>query len=157
MNWLRANFYKATTYALLAIAAYTALAYLTERTATAVANTGKARAETDLATANGKLAKAEFIATTVIEFNQGFQKLTQTLRGELFACQRGARKMRDENEDAVSRWMAEAKDADATLKKFYREQDQIRLQPANPTMAPIFAPADSVQIQGVVVGVMRKY
>jgi repressor LexA len=47
--------------------------------------------------------------------------------------------------------------SDATLKKFYREQDQIRLQPANPTMAPIFAPADSVQIQGVVVGVMRKY
>jgi repressor LexA len=47
--------------------------------------------------------------------------------------------------------------ADATLKKFYREHDTIRLQPANPTMQPILVPADTVQIQGVVVGVMRKY
>ena len=47
--------------------------------------------------------------------------------------------------------------SDATLKKFYREHDQVRLQPANPTMQPIMAPAESVQIQGVVVGVMRKY
>jgi repressor LexA len=47
--------------------------------------------------------------------------------------------------------------SDATLKTFYREHDTVRLQPANPTMQPIFVPADSVQIQGVVVGVMRKY
>ena len=47
--------------------------------------------------------------------------------------------------------------ADATLKKFYREHDNIRLQPANPTMQPIVVPAATVQIQGVVVGVMRKY
>ena len=47
--------------------------------------------------------------------------------------------------------------ADVTLKKLYREQGQIRLQPANPTMAPIIAPADRVQVQGVVVGVMRRY
>ncbi len=46
---------------------------------------------------------------------------------------------------------------DATLKKFYKENGRIRLQPANPTMQPIFADADNVQIQGVVVGVMRKY
>ena len=46
---------------------------------------------------------------------------------------------------------------DATLKKLYREHDTIRLQPANPTMQPIVVPADTVQIQGVVVGVMRKY
>jgi repressor LexA len=47
--------------------------------------------------------------------------------------------------------------SDATLKTFYREHDTVRLQPANPTMQPIFVPADNVQIQGVVVGVMRKY
>lgn len=47
--------------------------------------------------------------------------------------------------------------SDVTLKKLYRENGRIRLQPANPTMQPIFADADQVQVQGVVVGVMRKY
>ena len=46
---------------------------------------------------------------------------------------------------------------DVTLKKLYRENGQIRLQPANPAMQPIMLDADSVQVQGVVVGVMRKY
>ena len=46
---------------------------------------------------------------------------------------------------------------DATLKKFYKENGRIRLQPANPAMPPIFVDLDGVQIQGVVVGVMRKY
>jgi repressor LexA len=46
---------------------------------------------------------------------------------------------------------------DATLKKFYKENGRVRLQPANPTMQPIMVDPDSVQIQGVVVGVMRKY
>jgi repressor LexA len=46
---------------------------------------------------------------------------------------------------------------DATLKKFYKENGRIRLQPANPTMQPILVDPDNVQIQGVVVGVMRKY
>ncbi|HTL00715.1 MAG TPA: transcriptional repressor LexA [Vicinamibacterales bacterium] len=47
--------------------------------------------------------------------------------------------------------------SDVTLKKLYRENGRIRLQPANPTMQPIYAEADQVQVQGVVVGVMRKY
>ena len=46
---------------------------------------------------------------------------------------------------------------DVTLKKFYREAGRIRLQPANPTMQPIMVDPDQVQVQGVVVGVMRKY
>jgi repressor LexA len=46
---------------------------------------------------------------------------------------------------------------DVTLKKLYRENGQIRLQPANPAIQPIIVPADQVQIQGVVIGVMRKY
>lgn len=46
---------------------------------------------------------------------------------------------------------------EVTLKKFYRENGKIRLQPANPAMQPIVVDANQVQVQGVVVGVMRKY
>jgi len=46
----------------------------------------------------------------------------------------------------------------ATVKKLYREREgRIRLQPANPTMEPIFVDAGDVRVQGVVVGVIRKY
>jgi repressor LexA len=47
--------------------------------------------------------------------------------------------------------------SDVTLKKFYRENGLVRLQPANPSMQPIVVNADAVQVQGVVIGVMRKY
>ena len=48
--------------------------------------------------------------------------------------------------------------SDVTLKKFYRDPGgRIRLQPANATMQPIFVDPEQVQVQGVVVGVMRKY
>ncbi len=46
---------------------------------------------------------------------------------------------------------------EVTLKRFYREGDRIRLQPANPTLDPIYLEPDRVRIQGVVTGVMRKY
>lgn len=46
---------------------------------------------------------------------------------------------------------------DATLKRFYRDGDKIRLQPSNSNMKPIIVPAASVQIQGRVIGVLRKY
>jgi repressor LexA len=46
---------------------------------------------------------------------------------------------------------------DVTLKKFYRENGRVRLEPANPVMQPIVVASDQVQIQGVVVGVLRKY
>ncbi|HKJ01603.1 MAG TPA: transcriptional repressor LexA [Longimicrobiales bacterium] len=46
----------------------------------------------------------------------------------------------------------------ATVKKLYREAGgRIRLQPANPTMDPIIVDARDVRIQGIVVGVIRKY
>jgi len=45
----------------------------------------------------------------------------------------------------------------ATLKRFYREGKYIRLQPANPEFSPIFVEEDRLRIQGVVVGLMRKY
>ena len=46
---------------------------------------------------------------------------------------------------------------EATLKKLYREEGRVRLQPANPTLFPIFVEEDRLRIQGVVVGLMRKY
>lgn len=45
----------------------------------------------------------------------------------------------------------------ATLKKLYREGPEVRLQPANPTLEPIYVPAERLRIQGVVVGLMRRY
>lgn len=45
-------------------------------------------------------------------------------------------------------------DGEATLKKLYREKGRIRLQPANPEFAPIYA--DRVDVQGVVIGVLRR-
>jgi repressor LexA len=47
--------------------------------------------------------------------------------------------------------------SDATLKRFYREGDNIRLQPSNVKMKPIIVPAAVVEIQGKVIGVLRKY
>jgi len=46
---------------------------------------------------------------------------------------------------------------DATLKRFYREGNMIRLQPSNAEMAPIYAAAENVVIQGKVLGMLRKY
>lgn len=44
---------------------------------------------------------------------------------------------------------------EATLKRFYREKDRIRLEPANSRMKPIYS--NDVEILGVVVGVVRQY
>jgi repressor LexA len=46
---------------------------------------------------------------------------------------------------------------EATLKRLYREGQNIRLQPSNVAMKPIIVPARSVQVQGRVIGVLRKY
>lgn len=46
-------------------------------------------------------------------------------------------------------------EGDVTLKGYFREKNRIRLQPANETMEPIFS--DNVKVQGVVVGVLRRY
>lgn len=46
-------------------------------------------------------------------------------------------------------------DGEATLKRFYREKNRIRLQPANSSMEPIYA--TDVEIRGVVIGVVRRY
>ena len=49
------------------------------------------------------------------------------------------------------------KGEEVTLKKFYRENGYIRLQPANPAMKPIRVKEEDLRIQGIVIGVLRKY
>ena len=46
---------------------------------------------------------------------------------------------------------------EATLKRFFKEGPKIRLQPSNQAMEPIIVDAARVQLQGVVVGVYRRY
>lgn len=46
----------------------------------------------------------------------------------------------------------------ATVKKFYKEPDFIRLEPANPQFKPIFIKTpERIQIQGIVRGLIRNY
>ncbi len=56
------------------------------------------------------------------------------------------------NGDMVAVWLS---DDTTTLKYFYHEGDHVRLQPANPTMEPIFVNPGDVQVQGKVMMVLR--
>ena len=48
--------------------------------------------------------------------------------------------------------------SEATLKRYYKEARRIRLQPANSSMEPIYVePGTPLKIQGVVIGLIRKY
>ncbi len=58
-----------------------------------------------------------------------------------------------ENGDMVAAWLK--KEEEVTLKRFYREEDRVRLQPANSQMQPIFTDPANVDIQGRVVAVIR--
>ncbi len=59
------------------------------------------------------------------------------------------------NGEMVVAWLRE--EEEATLKKFFREGDQVRLQPANSTMDPIYVSADNVEVKGRVVEVLRQF
>ena len=54
-----------------------------------------------------------------------------------------------EDGEMVAVWLNE--EQETTLKKIYHEGNQIRLQPANVTMSPIFTRADNVRVQGRVL------
>jgi repressor LexA len=58
------------------------------------------------------------------------------------------------NGDMVAVWIKDKEET--TLKHFYLEGNTVRLQPANPTMQPIFVPAGNVEVQGKVVMVIRQ-
>ena len=64
-----------------------------------------------------------------------------------------ARRDHAENGEMVVAMVA----GEVTLKRFYAEGKRVRLQPANSTMAPIYALRDDVVIQGLVVGLMRRF
>ena len=69
--------------------------------------------------------------------------------GDYVICRRSARA---ENGQFV---VALIRDGQATLKRFYREKDRARLQPANPEYQPIYA--NDCRINAVVVGLLRKF
>ena len=58
-----------------------------------------------------------------------------------------------ENGDLVAAWLTDREEV--TLKKFFLEGSNVRLQPANTTMEPITVPASTVAVKGRVVGVVR--
>ena len=46
---------------------------------------------------------------------------------------------------------------ESTLKRIFKEGDKVRLQPSNAAMQPVIVSAAAVQVQGRVIGVLRKY
>ena len=54
----------------------------------------------------------------------------------------------------VAVWIKDKQEV--TLKRIFREGDKVRLQPANTQMKPMYFPQDSLEVQGKVIGVMRK-
>jgi repressor LexA len=59
-----------------------------------------------------------------------------------------------ENGDMVAAWLKAEKEA--TLKKLFREDNRIRLEPANSQMQPIYTASDNVEVQGKVITVIRQ-
>lgn len=46
---------------------------------------------------------------------------------------------------------------EATVKKFFKRGSRVELRPSNPSMKSIFIKADELRIQGIVVGLLRKF
>jgi repressor LexA len=61
---------------------------------------------------------------------------------------------RVENGELAAVWLRGQEET--TLKRFYLEGEQVRLQPANPTMQPMFFPAEDVEVMGKVLCVIRQ-
>jgi repressor LexA len=59
-----------------------------------------------------------------------------------------------ENGEMAAVWLK--LEQEVTLKKVYREGGRVRLQPANKTMKPMYYKSDDVEIQGKVIGILRK-
>lgn len=59
-----------------------------------------------------------------------------------------------ENGDMVAAWLKAEKEA--TLKKLFREDNRVRLEPANSQMQPIYTAPDNVEVQGKVITVIRQ-
>ena len=59
-----------------------------------------------------------------------------------------------ENGDMVAAWLKAEKEV--TLKRLFREDDRIRLEPANSQVQPIYTAPDNVEVQGKVITVIRQ-
>jgi repressor LexA len=59
-----------------------------------------------------------------------------------------------ENGELAAVWLRDQEET--TLKRFYLEGSQVRLQPANPTMSPMYFPANNVEVMGKVLCVIRQ-
>jgi repressor LexA len=59
-----------------------------------------------------------------------------------------------ENGELAAVWLRDQEET--TLKRFYLENDQVRLQPANPTMDAMYFPASGVEVMGKVLCVIRQ-
>ena len=69
--------------------------------------------------------------------------------GDYVVCEKRSEPRRGETVVAL------LESGEATLKKFYKEKGRIKLQPANPDFDPIYVHPGKVQIQGVVLGILR--
>ncbi len=58
------------------------------------------------------------------------------------------------NGEMVAAWLVN--EEETTLKRYFHEGDQIRLQPENSQMEPIYVAPDNLQIQGKVLAVIRQ-
>jgi len=56
--------------------------------------------------------------------------------------------------EMIAAWRKDREET--TLKYYYPEGAQVRLEPANPAYQPIYVPADQLEIQGKVVAVVRQ-
>ena len=59
-----------------------------------------------------------------------------------------------EDGDMVAVWLKDKQEV--TLKRLFREKDIIRLQPSNASMKPLYVSPQNVEVQGKVIGVIRK-
>jgi len=59
-----------------------------------------------------------------------------------------------EDGDVVAAWLKDKQEV--TLKRFFQETGRIRLQPANSQMKPLYVNPEDIEIQGRVIGVIRK-
>lgn len=59
-----------------------------------------------------------------------------------------------DNSEMVAVWLKN--EGETTLKRYYKEQGRVRLQPANVQLDPIYASPDNVEVQGRVIGVIRQ-
>lgn len=128
--------------------------------------TGDIGASTPLDTGNDRFVTYDMEETVVVDSD-----LLPKRRDDLFAVRVRGDSMVDsligDRDIVILKRTEEARDGDMvaawlcleqelTLKHYYLEGDTIRLQPANPTMEPIFSHAGNVKVQARVVSVIRQ-